>query len=79
MLIQLLRNALNYAKSNLRSVAVVGDDTDGAVMLVHHWRDDMQDIFFLQERYNKARSVKYASLRNVVIKEHLLFLHAWSG
>ena len=39
----------------------------------------MQDIYFLQERWSKAWSVKDSCARNVAIKEHLLFLHSWSG
>ena len=54
------------------------DDTDIAVMLVHHCHKNMAEVYFLQERWSKAWSVKDASSRNEVIKEHLLFLHSWS-
>ena len=50
-----------------------------AVMLVHHWEVAMQDIYFLEEQWNKAQSVKDACTRNVAIKKHLLFLHSWLG
>ena len=75
----IVQNALRYAKGNFGSVTVVADDTDIAVILVHHWEDAMQDIYFLQERWSKAWSVKDAGVINVAIKEHLLFLHSWSG
>ena len=39
----------------------------------------MQDIYFLEERWNKAWSVKDVCTRNISIKEHLLFFHSWSG
>ena len=55
------------------------DDTDIVVMLVHHWQENMSEVYFLQERWSKAWSVKHASSRNEIIKEHLLFLHSWSG
>ena len=71
--------ALEAARKNSGPVTVVADDTDIAVMLVHHWKDNMADVYFLQERWSKVWSVKDASSRNKVIKEHLLFLHAWSG
>ena len=46
-----------------RPVNVVADDTDMAIMLLHHWKpDDHDDIFFVQERYNKAWSIKEANL-----------------
>ena len=34
-------NALQYAKRNSGIVIVATDDTDAAVMLVHHWEIDM--------------------------------------
>ena len=39
----------------------------------------MQDIYFLEDRRNKVWSVKVACTRIVAIKEHLLFIHSWSG
>ena len=73
-----MKTTLEAAKDNLGSVTVVADDTDIAV-LVHHWQDSMADVYFLQERWSKAWSVEEASSRNKGIKEHLLFLHSWSG
>ena len=72
-------NALRYAKRNSGIVIVATDDTDAAVMLVHHWEVAMQDIYFFEERWNKAWSIKDVCTRNIAIKEHLLFLHSWSG
>ena len=39
----------------------------------------MQDIYFLQERWSRAWSVKDARTQNMAIKDHLLFLQSWSG
>ena len=39
----------------------------------------MQDIYFLEERWNKAWNVKDACNRNVAIKEHLLSFPYFSG
>ena len=58
---------------------VVADDTDVAIMLLHHWKRDLSDIFFLQERDKKIWSISKALNSIVDIKEHLLFIHAWSG
>ena len=59
-------------------VTVVADDTDIAVMLVHHWQSNMSDVYFFQERWNKASNIKDASSKSEDIKQHLLFVHAWS-
>ena len=74
-----METALEIAQKNLGPVTVVADDTDIVVMLVHHWQENMSEVYFLQERWSKAWSVKHASSRNEIIKEHLLFLHSWSG
>ena len=71
--------SLETARESSVPVIVVADDTGIAVMLVHHWEDTMADVYFLQERWSKAWSVKDASSINKVIKEHLLFLYACSG
>ena len=74
----IVKNALRYAQLNSGTIIVVADDTDVAVILVHQWEAAMQDIYFLEERWNKAWNVKDACTRNVAIKEHLLFLHSCS-
>ena len=74
-----METALEIAQKNLGPVTDVADDKDIVVMLVHHWQENMSEVYFLQERWSKAWSVKHASSRNKIIKEHLLFLHSWSG
>ena len=74
-----METALEIAQKNLGPVTVVADDTDIVVMLVHHWQENMSEVYFLQERWSKTWSVKHASSRNEIIKEHLLFLHSWTG
>ena len=60
-------------------VTVVADETDIAVMLFHHWQSNISDVYFFQERWNKAWSIKDASSKSENIKQHLLFVHVWSG
>ena len=74
-----METALEIAQKNLGPVTVAADDKDMVVMLVHHWQENMSEVYFLQERWSKAWSVKHASSRNEIVKEHLLFLHSWSG
>ena len=71
----IVETAREIAQKNLGPVTVVADDTDIVVMLVHH----MSEVYYLHERWSKAWSVKHASSRNAIIKEHLLFLHSWTG
>ena len=61
------------------NVVVVADDTDVAMMLLYHWKENQFDIFLLQQSVNKCWSIKNASKRIEDVKEHLLFVHAWSG
>jgi hypothetical protein len=61
------------------SVVVVADDTDVAVMLLYHWTNQLGDIFFLQEKDKKVWNIKAACRNLELIKDDLLFIHAWSG
>ena len=70
--------ALEMSKSII--TVAVADDTDIAVMLVHHWDEKKHYVvYFLQERWDKAWNIKNASLKNKTSKEHFLFLHAFTG
>ena len=69
---------LKVAKST--TAVAVADDTDIAVMLVHNWDEKHhREVYFLRERWDKAWSIKNASLKNMTSNEHLLFLHAFTG
>ena len=57
----------------------MADDTDIAVMLLYHWKNDMCDIYFFQEKTDQVWSMKASQDHVKNIKEDLLFLHAWSG
>ena len=59
-------------------VTVMADDTDIAVMLVHHRQSNLSDVYFFQERWNKAWNIKDASSKSEDTKQHLLFVHTWS-
>ena len=67
--------ALELAKEN--EVIVVVDDTDVAVMLLHHWKEYLKAIFVMSG--NKYWSIKDAECRFGDTKEHLPFLNVWSG
>ena len=75
----IVKTALDMANTGWGHVTVVADDTNIAVMLAHHWQSNMSDVYFFQERWNKAWSIKDARSKSENIKQHLLFVHAWSG
>ena len=76
---EIARLAINFSSENSGPCVVVADDTDIAVMLLYHWTSNMADIFFLQERSNQVWSVKESQRTVKDLKEHLLFLHSWTG
>ena len=61
-------------------VQVVADDTDIAVMLLHHWHEDLNDIIFTSECSKKSWSVKECvKSLSPGVKSVLPFIHALSG
>ena len=62
-----------------RDVVFVADDTDIAVMILYHWKEELGDIIFYQERQQKGWSIKQAAERLGDLREHVLLVHAWSG
>ena len=65
---------------------VVSDDTDVLVLMVHHFQENMRELYFLSEAFARSKSpVYYTSLSAVKgrlghhLSNHLLFAHAWSG
>ena len=59
-------------------VIIVADDTDIAIMFLYHWNVLMSDIIFNSKKSQTVWSIKSACF-NLENKEHLLFVHAWSG
>ena len=59
---------------------VVADDTDVAVMLLHHWRTELHDILFTSDISRKSWSIKYSThALPKGIKQVLPAIHAFSG
>ena len=65
---------------------VISDDTDILVLMIHHFRDDMKDLYFYSETSARSKkAVQYTSILTLTkkmsprITKHLLFAHAWSG
>ena len=76
---QIVETAINLSASTSTPIVVVADDIDIIVMLLYHWREEFQEVTFFQERAQKGWSIKTVSPSLKSIREHLLFIHAWSG
>ena len=76
---QIARAAIASATCSTGATAVVADDTDIAVMLLYHYKEEMGDIHLFQPHSNHTWSMKICHRRVVDLKDHLLFTHAWSG
>ena len=64
----------------LSMVEVHADDTDIALMLVHHWKVGLHDIIFSATQSRKCWSIRESSLlMSPKIKDTILFIHAVSG
>ena len=59
-------------------VMIKDGDTDIAIMLLYNWNGEMSEIIFNSEKPKTAWSIGSAC-SNLKDKEHLLFVHTWSG
>ena len=84
----IVSTALDFAK-NQQTVEVIANDTDILIMLLYHWQVDMANIFIHKVTGGARRklvgpstihSVQDVSSKvDPVIKNNILFIHAWSG
>ena len=59
---------------------MVADDTDVLFLLVHHFENNFEDIYFRSEKASKTWSIRdIVQTISPVVRENILFLHAWSG
>ena len=70
---------LREAEATTKGVVTVADDTDIAIMLLYHWEEKHKHVYFFQESANKAWNMKDYCPRWSSVKEHILFIHAFSG
>jgi len=58
----IVAKSLDYASLRRGPVNVIADDTDIVIMLLYHWKPNTHDdIYFVQERFNRAWSIKEAN------------------
>ena len=76
---QIVSCALEIAHSK-KSVTVVADDTDVFVLLIYHYKDGMNDVYFHSDKACKTWEIgQIVTNIGPVMQHHLLFLHAWTG
>ena len=76
---RIAKTVLLHATRNEGPVAAVFEDTDVSVMLLHHWKEGMADIFVVQRSSTRVWSVAMNQGHIAPLKQHLLFLHSFSG
>ena len=67
-------------------VNVVVDDADVLILLMHHWKEIMADVYFLSEpKKSQKKGLQVWRIRDLISKaetimtSRLLFIHAWTG
>ena len=76
---KIVSTALDYSTVDGRTIVVVADDTDIAVMLLYHWREEMGDLILFQPCISRGWNMKVVSPKATSAKDYLLFIHAMSG
>ena len=71
----IVATSLEQAGFDKRAVVKVADDTDVAIMLLFHWKEHDEVIFF-QERGNKGWNIKNVPQQYQSFRKCLLFVHA---
>ena len=81
----IVASALQFAVQG-NTTTVVADDTDVLVLLMYHWKENMEDVYFQSEpKKSQKKGLFLWKIRDLVTKAgevvipHLLFVHAWSG
>ena len=77
---QIVSAALDFASDHGKEVVVVAADTDILVLLMFHWKDEMQ-IYMLADTSGKEmwKVEELVKASGDKIANHILFIHAWTG
>ena len=75
---KIVSTTLDLAEKHDKNV-VVADDTDIAVMLIFHWKGSNGNMIFYQQMVNKACYIKESCQIIGSLRDHVLFVHAFSG
>ena len=71
--------ALDLATTGEKEVVLIVDDTDIFVMFVYHWKSEMKNIRFFQQKILRGWNITSLFPRLDKVKDHILFVHAMTG
>lgn len=75
----IVATSLVQAENSNRSIMTIADDTDIAMMLLYHWKSSHGEVILFQEKSNKGRKINEICNGCNLFREHILFIHAFSG
>jgi hypothetical protein len=80
----IVKTALDYC--SVDDVAVVADDTDIVVLMMYHWKPELNQLYFateIKEGKMASKRFNYWNLEDLCsaepLTQYLLFIHAWAG
>ena len=71
--------ALVLATTGEMEVVLIADETDIFVMLIYHWKSEMKNIIFFQQKMLRGWNIASLFPRLDKVKDHILFVHAMTG
>ena len=71
--------ALDLATTGEKEVVLIADDTDIFVMLIYHWKSEMKNIIFFQQKMLRGWNIASLFPRLDKVKDHILFVHTMTG
>ena len=71
--------ALDLAATGEKSVVLVADDTDIFVMLIYHWKSEMKNIIFYQQKMLRGWNIASLFPKLDKVKDYILFVRAMTG
>ena len=71
--------ALDLATTGEKEVVLIADDTDIFVMLIYHWKSEMKNIIFYQQKMLRGWNIAYLFPRLDKVKDHILFVYVMTG
>ena len=76
---KIVSTTLDYSTVDGRTIVAVTDDTDIAVMLLYHCREEMKDLILFQPCISTGWNMKVVSPKVTSVKDYLLFVDGMSG
>ena len=71
--------ALDLATTGEKQVISIADDTDIFDMFICHWKSEIKNIIFFQQKMFKGWNIASLFPRLDKVKDHILFAHAMTG